>query len=238
MAPIDLGAIVEAIRPEVPLGPPVFVRPVLGDWAAAVEYQQHVVSETLAKSRDLRPRFAVFSLAPIPLAAHLGFALSDRVDVAPYQFHRDRKSWTWGAEEVGSRISVSGLPDARVPGTPEAIIRVSLSARIAAEETAAVVPGDAVQIEIAGGAPGVLWLRRPEQLAELGRHFHVALARLRDLVPGCRRIHLFYAGPTGGAIILGQAVNPRMNPPMALYEYSRQGSPRYKHVLTLFGEVE
>ena len=166
MGPIDLGAIVEAIRPEVPLGPPVFVRPVLGDWVAAVEYQQQVVSETLAKSRDLRPRFAVFSLAPIPLAAHLGFALSDRVDVAPYQFQRDRRSWTWGAEEVGSSISVSGLPDARVPGTPD-LMRVSLSVRIAAEDTAAVVPASAVQIEIAVGEPGVLWLRRPSSSPSL-----------------------------------------------------------------------
>jgi hypothetical protein len=87
MSPIDLGAIVEAIRPEAPLWPPVFVRPAPGDWAAAVAYQREVVSEVLAKSRDLRPRFAVFSLAPIPLATHLGFALSDRVDAAPYQFH-------------------------------------------------------------------------------------------------------------------------------------------------------
>ncbi|HKW93419.1 MAG TPA: SAVED domain-containing protein [Methylomirabilota bacterium] len=83
-----------------------------------------------------------------------------------------------------------------------------------------------------------MWLRRPEQLAELGGQFHAALARLRELAPGCRRIHLFYAGPTGGAIILGQAVNPRMNPPVALYEYSRQGSPRYEHVATLSREEE
>ncbi|HKW93418.1 MAG TPA: SAVED domain-containing protein [Methylomirabilota bacterium] len=144
-SPIDLGAIVEAIRPDVPLGPPVFVRPAPGDWTEAVAYQRQVVSEALARSRDLRPRFAVFSLAPIPLAVHLGFALSDRVDAAPYQFHRDRRSWTWGDERIEPSISVSGLPDAPVPGAPEAIIRVSLSARIAAEDTAAVVPGGAVR---------------------------------------------------------------------------------------------
>src|SRR3989441_2509007 len=130
MSPIDLGAVVAAIRPDVPLGPPIFLRPAPGDWPAAVEYQRQGVAEAVAKSRDLRPRFAVFSLAPIPLATHLGFALSDRVDAAPYQFHRDRRSWAWGQEEVGPSISVSGLPEAPVPGTPEAVIRVSLSARI------------------------------------------------------------------------------------------------------------
>src|SRR5260370_28586389 len=49
MSPIDLGAIVEAIRPEAPLGPPVFVRPAPGDWAAAAAYQPEVGSEALAK---------------------------------------------------------------------------------------------------------------------------------------------------------------------------------------------
>jgi len=39
--------------------------------------------------------------------------------------------------------------------------------------------------------------------------------------------------PTPVAIALGQAVNPRMDPPVALYEYSRQRSPRYRYALTL-----
>jgi hypothetical protein len=56
---------------------------------------------------------------------------------------------------------------------------------------------------------------------------------VRERVPRCERIHLFYAGPTGGAIILGQQVNPRMNPPVELYEYSRQWDPRYRRALTL-----
>ena len=85
--------------------------------------------------------------------------------------------------------------------------------------------------------PDVLWLRSPEQLVALSRHFQAILKRLRERVPRCRLIHLFYAGPTGGAIVLGQAVNPRMNPPVALYEYSRQRAPRYEHVVTLAGDV-
>ena len=52
-------------------------------------------------------------------------------------------------------------------------------------------------------------------------------------MPQCRRIHLFYAGPTGGAIVLGQTINPRMNPEIALYEYNRQKTPKYEHVLNL-----
>jgi hypothetical protein len=52
-------------------------------------------------------------------------------------------------------------------------------------------------------------------------------------MPGCQRIHLFYAGPTGGAVTIGQQVNPRMNPPVETYEFSRQWAPRYHRALTL-----
>jgi hypothetical protein len=181
----------------------------------------------------------VFSLAPIPLAIHLGFALSDRVDASAYQFHRDRRSWAWdpGAAAADGGIAVSGLPDSTVPGAPDAIIRVSLSARIAPEDSAAVVSAPEVQVDMSVDDPNVFWLTRPEQLAALSRHFHGVLKGLREKAPGCRRIHLFYAGPTGGAIALGQAINPRMNPAVALYEYSRQREPRYEHVVTLTGEA-
>ena len=63
--------------------------------------------------------------------------------------------------------------------------------------------------------------------------FRNVLKELSQRVPDCARIHLFFAGPTGGAIALGRVINPRMNPEVALYEYSRTETPRYKHVLTI-----
>ena len=38
-------------------------------------------------------RFAVFSLSQIALCIHLGFVLSDRLEVMHFQFDRDRKTW-------------------------------------------------------------------------------------------------------------------------------------------------
>ena len=55
MSPIDLGAVVAAIVLTCPSGPPIFLHPVPGDWAAAVEYQRRGVAEAVAKSRNLRP---------------------------------------------------------------------------------------------------------------------------------------------------------------------------------------
>ena len=70
----------------------------------------------------------------------------------------------------------------------------------------------------------------------LGNRFREVLRAIRDQMPNCQRIHLFYAGPTGGAVTIGQQINPRMNPPVDTYEYSRQWKPQYRYALTL-GEV-
>jgi len=115
----------------------------------------------------------------------------------------------------------------------DVIIRVSLSARILLEDTAAVAGDCPVQVDLRVENPDVMWLSHPEQLAVLQKVFRGILRKLSRTVPRCNRIHLFYAGPAGGAIVLGQAINPRMNPEIALYEYHRQKTPKYEHVLSL-----
>ena len=68
-------------------------------WTDAAQQQQQMVRTVLEKGRELVPHFSVFSLAPIPLAAHLGFLLSDRVEVNYFQFHRDERTWKWPTGE-------------------------------------------------------------------------------------------------------------------------------------------
>lgn len=90
-----------------------------------------------------------------------------------------------------------------------------------------------VDVDLGVQDPNVMWLKHPDQLVEFAKLFRLVLQAIRDHVPNARRIHLFYAGPTGGAIVAGQAINPRMNPSVLLYEYHRQKDPRYEHALTL-----
>jgi hypothetical protein len=79
-----------------------------------------------------------------------------------------------------------------------------------------------------------MWLQSPNQLIKLGQVFRQVLTTIRNKVPGCPRIHLFYAGPTGGCVVIGQQINPRMNPPVEIYEYSQQATPRrYQWALRL-----
>ena len=237
MSPVNIHDAIKALEPAKPLGPPLFIRPpsLEESWELAAAYQKSLIDDALARSREKLPRFAVFSLSPIPLAIHLGFLLSDRVEVEPFQFHRDRKTWVWSPPDGpgSAEFKVLGMPSARTSKPTDVSIRVCLSADVQQEEVRAVTGRLPVEVEVRVARPDVGWLVSPTQLQELSHVFRGSLADLRRLVPNASRLHLFYAGPTGGAIVAGQAINPRMNPPVALYEYSRQREPRYHHVLSL-----
>jgi hypothetical protein len=156
------------------------------------------------------------------------------VQVECYQFDRDRRTWRWPDDtgDADAEIQVTGVPARKVNKAGDAVIRVSLSATVAPEDTRAVAQG-AVEIDLSVKKPDVMWLRSPAQLDALGATFREVLRAIRDNMPNCQRIHLFYAGPTGGAVVIGQQINPRMNPPVETYEYSRQWAPRYRRALTL-----
>ena len=238
LSPISLHAVSEALNPAQPFGAPVFIRPTFNElpWTDAARQQKVIVGEFITKARDLVPRFSVFSLAPIPLVIHLGFLLSDRVEVRCFQFNRETASWSWPVAEEGrfdNNIQVSGLPSEAIRDEAEVSIVVSLSADISSVDVEDAAPSSMIRINIFVENPDVMWLRSPRQLSTLAQVFRATLAAIRSKVPRCTRIHLFYAGPTGGCIVLGQQINPRMNPPVELYQYSQQTSPRYQQALTL-----
>jgi hypothetical protein len=238
MSPINLRDVTQALLPAHPFGAPIFVRPTYDSlpWTEAARQQKRVVNDTLQKSRDLLPRFAVFSLAPIPLAIHLGFVLSDRVEVECFQFDRDRRTWKWSSprsRHSDKNIRVSGLPDEAITESAEVSIAISLSAKITRSDVFAAAPQTHVFIELYVDEPDVMWLDSPKLLTELRQSTRRVLSRIRSSIPRAERIHLFYAGPTGGAVVIGQQINPRMNPPVVLYQYSRQSSPAHQRALIL-----
>ncbi len=235
MSPISLKSVANALAPAHSFGSPLYVRPNVGDlpWATAASEQRAMVEEAIRRGRDLIPRFAVFSLSQIPLAVHLGFTLSDRVPVDCYQFERVAKTWGWpDGVDVDAAVQVKGLPAKLDKNAKEVVIRVNLSATIMPDDSRAVV-WSAVEIDLDVKSPSETWLKSPTQLVELGATFRNVLDVIRERLPNTERIHLFYAGSTGGAVVIGQQINPRMNPPVETYEYSRQWNPRYRYALTI-----
>jgi hypothetical protein len=199
-------------------------------WRAAAAAHARSVESLVAGTPPDQRRFAIFSLGRIPLAVQLGYVLNDRARVQLYQYDRDRATWHWPAANAPSGLTLRESTPRRSTN-PAASLRVSLSAPVSRD----LVPPAALDLEIATPAPSVRWLRAAEQLTELARLYETALAGLR--ARGCTRVHLYYAGPAAGAIAFGRAYNPRMNPPLELYEYRHDATPRYEPVFTLNGSL-
>jgi hypothetical protein len=238
MTPIDRQAVADALHPDESLGPPVAVKPKYGTglWGLAADLQTVLVEDAIAKSADLRPRFAVFSLSPIPLVIHLGFLLSDRVEVQTFQYDRDRRSWRWNDEAAATadlEIRTTGVPEDVVPGAGDVVVRVALSDQINHRDTRVHVAAALAEIDITVPEPDKMWLRSQEQLVRLAQEFRRVTKLIGQRCPDASRIHLFVCGPTPACVVIGQAINPRMMPPVELYEFDWQKTPRYEHVLTL-----
>lgn len=236
LSPISIKSTTDTLLPKKPFGAPFYIRPAeFFDWPAAADYQREKWEELRRVSWDLSPQYALFSIAPIPLAVQLGFLLSDRVDLTCFHYHRDERTWTWPDSGIpgGLELELRNNVPNRIDTTTDVALAVSLSAPVLPRQLEGVIEPDIPLFEIATENPDVLWLRSPDQLHDLGRKFLETLSRIRSKVPNCQRIHLFYAGPSAGAVVLGQRINPRMMPPVELYYFSTQAMPQYQHALTL-----
>lgn len=236
--PLDPDAVQEALAPEVPFGPPYPLEPNWKEgWGQAAAYQRDAVEELIQRAGDRIARFAVFSQAPIPLAIQFGSILSDRVDVDLYQYHRDRGEWRWDPEvdarEADDELRVRGLPDEPDATVEDVCVCFALSAIVSDEDLRDIRPDGAAEVEMRVDDPDPLWLRHPSQIDALRKSYRQLWKQIRRSFPSVERIHIFYAGPAPGAVGLGQSHNPRMEPPLLLYEYDRSSTPRYEHVLTI-----
>jgi hypothetical protein len=166
----------------------------------------------------------------------INLVTSDGVKVRYFQYDRDRGSWQWpkiNQEEIDCNIQVSGLPERLIEEETEVVIRVSLSNPVSKKQTDTIISNSSVEVDIFVDDPDVMWLVSLQQLTQLAKIFRQVLKAIRNNVPNCQRIHLFGAVPTGACIVIGQAINPRMNAPVELYQFDASASPPYKWALTL-----
>ena len=232
--PIDIRAVVESLKPSPIFGAPIYIHPNMDSWNDAAIYQRTLILDLFEKCRNSHPaRFAVFSIAPIPLITQLGFLLTYSVPTRYFKLHLDSQSWSWPKESTESRFIVTGIPIELTPSKCDVIIRVSLSDKISKLDTDEIIPDSPVQIDITVDNPGLTWIRSLGQVSEFSTVFREVLAEIRRKIPDCQSIHLFMAVPAPIALAAGQQINPRMNPPVCLYEYARNQKPRYQYAFSL-----
>jgi hypothetical protein len=232
--PIDVRAVIGALKPSSIFGAPIYLRPDLNSWQEAAGYQERMILDLFEKCRSsFPPRFAVFSIAPIPLIVQLGFLLTYSVSTRYFKLHLDSQSWIWPTENIETKFNIIGIPAGIFSSECDVVIRVSLSEKVGKHETDEVVTSAPVQIDISVDDPSLTWLRTPDQVTNFASVFRGVLSEIRQKVIGCQHIHLFMSVPAPVALIAGQQINPRMNAPVRLYEYNRNRKPRYQYAFTL-----
>ena len=82
-------------------------------------------------------------------------------------------------------------------------------------------------VSISVDKPDRSWLKYKEQLLEFQAKYMSLIDTIAKLYTNLKKIHLFYAGPTPMAFIIGSYVNPTIHPLLILYNYFVKDSPKY-----------
>lgn len=175
-----------------------------------------------ALARRADARLVFHGLAAIPPVVLAGHIVTDRRHVHLFDFHPESGSWVWpGTPEGFPPLDRSALPRRPVKAPGEALIRVAVSYPVNRADTDALGLGAALQIDLSVPAPARSIVRSEEQVRAYGRVFRETLDQLRTVMPACRRVHLFYAGPMALAFHLGQQISENIHPPVVAWNYSR-----------------
>jgi hypothetical protein len=206
------------------------------DWAGARRLQADEVRGRLQSVIDSNPTWRVqyFGAAPIPLAMELGYFIGGWAAVDVYQQRHDTHAWSWLRASPSSNVQFQTLelPKERITADGHVVVRISVSHRVDALETAAVIPMSLGEIDIALLSPHEDALESIADLAALRERFDQVIDWAHAARPNAE-LHVFSAVTVGAAFRLGMAVNPTIHSPVHTYQYSKASSPRYEHALVL-----
>ncbi|KKN05509.1 hypothetical protein LCGC14_1086640 [marine sediment metagenome] len=237
--PIDGKAVIHSLLPDIVDGEIITINCGIenDNWNKPVEKMEYIIDEIFGVRSFYDYKFAVFSLARVSYAIYLGYLLTNQVKIRYSQYNRNFQTWDWIKEldKQGSSGSMIGLFNRKKKKINEVIIKISLSAKILDEYIKELGLNLNNKIEYITHDPSEDWLTSEYQLINLSKVFRIILTNLREKAPNLNKIHLFYAGPTAGAIVIGREINPRITPLVQLYEFDRRYIPKYQESI-LIGE--
>lgn len=240
--PIDENSIIKSLLPDVADGEVLKLKCGIEDdnWKKPKDNIEELV-ESLFKDRDYyNYKFAIFSLARVSYAIYLGYLLTNQVRIRYSQYNRDLQTWDW-IKDLGMRGYpgyVTGLFKRKKKKINEIIIKFSLSAKILDSQIEELDINLDYKIELVVPNPSENWLGSEYQIKAIVILFRAILENLREKAPNLSTIHLFYAGPTTGAIAIGRQINPRMTPLIQLYEFDRTNFPKYQKSIVIGGKSQ
>lgn len=228
---VSLPEIQEAIAPRYPDADPFIIdlTAILdsGDeafWNTAVRtIDQHCDRLYANRFDGSSPHhISVFALAPIPLLAHLGSRLTNKIPVDLYQRHRDTENWAWKTGGTPVTYTVRKLRS----GTDKVKISlvVSLSGTIPIETLPSHVDSrfTIYELTLSGITPNPSYLRLRNDLLTFQRTYQEVLATIIKDHGLVDEIHVFPAVPAPVAVVLGREPLPKVHPALVIYDYNKK----------------
>ncbi len=237
--PIDEKSVLNSLLPDVAEGDVLKLNCSTenNNWNEIKENLENIINN-LFSERDFY-QFAIFSLARISNTIYLGYLLTNRVKIRYSQYQRDLQTWDWIRDLEGielPKLHTSGLLKKVKKKINDIIIKLSLSAKVLDDQIKELGLNINNEIEITIDNPSEDWLKSETQIVELGKKFRGVLGNLRTKAPNLNKIHIFYAGPTAGAIAIGRQINLKMIPVVQLYEFDRNKIPKYQKSMVIGGD--
>lgn len=175
-----------------------------------------------------------FGMAPIPISLELGRRLGPTRRLVAHQQHHVTKCWRWTATGPTVNARLEGVPGAVSPARGDAVIRVSCSHPVVADDIRHVVPYPIAELalEVEGLHEDVL--QSDDDVTLVASKFGEALDAIARYFPNCETIHLFAAIPPALAVRMGAEINPTIHAkPIQTYQYANARSPRYSRAIVL-----
>lgn len=165
----------------------------------------------------------VFAMGPIPLLAHLGNCLSNKIVTDFYQRHRDTENWVW--KDVDTvEFEFNCL---RKAGTGKVILLLSLSGKIFERSIPEALKKNECsiyEITLKDLTPNPHFLNSKSTLNQFKRVYREALSLIAAENEGVKTITLLPAVPAPIAVLCGRELIHKADPVIAVYDFNKNNN--------------
>ena len=189
------------------------------------------VERLFAQGGDLETvgHLSVFAIGPIPLLAHLGSRLSNKVPITLFQRHRDTEDWTWKSDGPAVSYHVECLQDQGSDSPVALVLALSGDVALDALPESVRAASTVYRITLNGAVPNPTFLRRPQDLDGFKAALFEALGTISHAHGLVEEIDLFPAVPAPIAVLCGRERLPKVHPRFRVYDYdAAAGGFNYK----------
>jgi len=186
--------------------------------------------EGFKNQQDKPKKYIICSINFIPLVIQLGYLIHNTNTFDIYHYHPEKNTWKWKPlkeEEANQEFFLVELLEEEDNSTTEIALSISISGTVNEDDILEVIGNDIKIITISVDKPDRTWLKYKEQLLEFQVKYTSLIDTIVQLYTNLKKIHLFYAGPTPMAFIIGSYINPTIHPQFVLYNYFGKDSPKY-----------